>query len=590
MAVNETAIELFTNGPSTTVAASQLAVAAGTTQTWTVASSTGFPAVTTANGQQFHISDPAVPTELIIVTNISGVTWTVIRGAEGTTPVAHAGGFTIQNVLTAGFLNRAVVQVMPSGDTTGVTDTALLSAANAALPNGGKILLGPGNFYVTAAGVGANAFAPSAQTTGGTTGGAPVSVQGVKGNTTIFVVGSCTGIYYHRSSAYPAQPFGVAAQLPVGSITDLTIDLTNAAPGATGLDIGDGWGHRVQNVHVVNGSQTQSFTATLGSPCVFTVTTAPANGFLVVLSGASLPTPFVAGQAYYVVNRTGTTFQLSATPGGTGINSSSTGSGTHNSTLPWRICNRVQYTEKSRFQLVSQNNAVAGVIDNITTALNSHKYCEYDLEVFMNTNMQGVIISASATLSGRGLFLHGNSDVTSATSGAPTNNVAALNIMNSANLTQAEIRMNVEGDTGVGTGTVFPYGIYGDGTGFFKMVTGLISHSLSNGVINGAEFSFNGVIENDTALAQLAPTAAQGTSSSNPAVPATTVTFKNTAPANMVYVTAGASSCAVFSSGNTVTVPASGLMGFYIPGGGNIKLTYSNAPTWVWMSAVQSQF
>jgi hypothetical protein len=82
------------------------APAPGTVETWTVASSAGFPAVLAAATQptQFHVSDPALASELITVTNISGLTWTVTRGAEGTTPVAHTAGFTVKQVVTAGGL------------------------------------------------------------------------------------------------------------------------------------------------------------------------------------------------------------------------------------------------------------------------------------------------------------------------------------------------------------------------------------------------------------------------------------------------------------------------------------------------------
>lgn len=78
------------------------APAPGTQQTWTVASSGSFPAVNSGATQpiQFHVSDPALASELITVTNISGLTWTVLRGAEGTTPVAHTAGFTIKQVVT----------------------------------------------------------------------------------------------------------------------------------------------------------------------------------------------------------------------------------------------------------------------------------------------------------------------------------------------------------------------------------------------------------------------------------------------------------------------------------------------------------
>jgi len=98
-------MELFQNNQATTTVSSggTTAPAAGTSESWTVASSAMFG--TAATGiSQFHVSDIALPTEVITVTNVSGTTWTVTRGAENTTPVAHTTGFTVYQNTTAGFL------------------------------------------------------------------------------------------------------------------------------------------------------------------------------------------------------------------------------------------------------------------------------------------------------------------------------------------------------------------------------------------------------------------------------------------------------------------------------------------------------
>ena len=97
---------LYANNASTTVAAGKTAVGAGTVEAWAVASSAGFPAPGTL--QQFHLTDPDAPTELMAVTAVSGTNWTVIRGAESaagaTIPVSHAAGFTVYQVASAGDL------------------------------------------------------------------------------------------------------------------------------------------------------------------------------------------------------------------------------------------------------------------------------------------------------------------------------------------------------------------------------------------------------------------------------------------------------------------------------------------------------
>jgi len=76
------------------------APAPGSTETWTVASSDGFPVPSAGN--PFYAGDPVLSSEMVAVTDVSGVTWTVIRGALASVPVAHAAGFTVRQVVSAG--------------------------------------------------------------------------------------------------------------------------------------------------------------------------------------------------------------------------------------------------------------------------------------------------------------------------------------------------------------------------------------------------------------------------------------------------------------------------------------------------------
>ena len=98
----------YTNNPSTTTTSTYGtdAPSSGYSESWVVTSSSAFPAATNAATPTviFHVADPAKPTELIAVTNVSGTTWTVTRGAENTTPVAHASGATFYQVVSAGDL------------------------------------------------------------------------------------------------------------------------------------------------------------------------------------------------------------------------------------------------------------------------------------------------------------------------------------------------------------------------------------------------------------------------------------------------------------------------------------------------------
>ena len=114
------AVEVFANLANTTVTSGgTTAPAAGTTETWTASSSASVPPVssTATPATQLHVADISANSEIILVTNISGATWTVTRGAEGTTPVAHTAGFTVYQVTPGGWLGPAASQLAaPPGD------------------------------------------------------------------------------------------------------------------------------------------------------------------------------------------------------------------------------------------------------------------------------------------------------------------------------------------------------------------------------------------------------------------------------------------------------------------------------------------
>jgi hypothetical protein len=146
-----TPVTISANNPSTTATSSSgtTAPSAGTTETWTMTSSASFPAASNSAipPTQFHIGDPVLPAEYILVTNISGTTWSVTRGAEGSTPVAHASAATYYQVFTAADLNALLTKAggALSGalSTTPATLTDASSiAVNAALSGVFRVTLG----------------------------------------------------------------------------------------------------------------------------------------------------------------------------------------------------------------------------------------------------------------------------------------------------------------------------------------------------------------------------------------------------------------------------------------------------------------
>jgi hypothetical protein len=73
-----------------------------------------------------------------------------------------------------------------------------------------------------------------------------------------------------------------------------------------------------------------TFTVTIAAPAVVTTTIALIDGTAIsLITTGSLPTGLTPGVTYYVINSTGTTFNLAATPTGAAITTSGTQSGVH---------------------------------------------------------------------------------------------------------------------------------------------------------------------------------------------------------------------------------------------------------------------
>jgi len=154
------AVEVFANDGAATVASGGATTpVAGTVESWTLGSST-LPAVSSSATPPTwcYITDQANDAEKMLVTNISGSTATVTRGADGTTPIAHASGFTVNQVAT-----RASLTALQSpawlnaatwfgADPAGAADstTAIQNALNAA-GTGGVVYLPAGTYKLTAA-------------------------------------------------------------------------------------------------------------------------------------------------------------------------------------------------------------------------------------------------------------------------------------------------------------------------------------------------------------------------------------------------------------------------------------------------------
>jgi hypothetical protein len=107
------ALEAYTNdGTGAVISGGTGAPASGTVETWTVSVTVAFPvaSATASPPTQFYIADQAASGELekVLITACPGgtgtQTWTVTRGADGSSTTTHASGFTVQQVITGASL------------------------------------------------------------------------------------------------------------------------------------------------------------------------------------------------------------------------------------------------------------------------------------------------------------------------------------------------------------------------------------------------------------------------------------------------------------------------------------------------------
>ena len=190
---------------------------------------------------------------MIAVTNVSGSTWTVTRGSESTTPVAHLLGFTVYQVVTAGAFTQIRstdwlnVVTMFGADPTGAADstTAIQDALNA-IPAGGGVVYVPSGTYKVSSTL---------------TAGSITTLQGDGSSTVLSAAGTSFSGSYMIELANPASTYQVAVRdlyLIPGTLSGSTlsgpggiqIDNTGWSGGTTTI-IGDTL-HTLENVTVFN--------------------------------------------------------------------------------------------------------------------------------------------------------------------------------------------------------------------------------------------------------------------------------------------------------------------------------------------------
>jgi hypothetical protein len=570
------ATTVYSNNAATTVTLGGTgAPASGTTETWTVSSSSSFPAASATAGTQFHVADPNAASEKITVASIAGSTWSVVRGAEGTTPVAHADGFTVVQVVTAGDYGalQAATGLTPSGDTTGVSDAAALNAAIDALIAGGVVggalALGPGHFYVSAGVI------LAAQAASGVTGGQGVSLAGSGPATVLHVVGDCTGIYAHRSSNYGGQ-YGLAADQVVPYIRDLIIDGTYATGTGTGLDLGDGWGWNV-DVTIVNFTSPYTTGLWLINRGLFNEKSRFNANLLncqnPVILDVALPPNSDTSHEYCEH-----AFYLFCNAGQNGIvvqNGAWLGGGTFrvrgNFGTSASVLGAFSYTatDASPCVFTATGSAFTDGEPVILTA-GTPPTGFTAATIYWATGVSGDQFSLASSLGGTAL---GSASTGSGTAQSAT---AVLTLNGSdgtgtnTHFTHVNVDIVVESNEGSANG---PYTIlFGSGANTIHDCWGGVAFQDTPwNVSNAAEgqFTFRGVVEGDTALNAI----------TTPSFPTSGSPLTNSQSDVMAYISGG--TITAISVGSVATGRTSGA--FFLPMGQTITVTYTGSPTWAWV-------
>jgi hypothetical protein len=237
------------------------------------------------------------------------------------------------------------------------------------------------------------------------------------------------------------------------------------------------------------------------------------------------------------------------------------------------IINRHFWTEKGKFVLHLMNNDTAMAIDTTGgPGTISHEYCEYVVYMFCNgTNapnpdtQNGIVIRGGSNCAGSSFWIRGNMGGNT----APVTAQAGLTVTGTENtgtnfsrIFASFIDMKVEGN-----GSNFPLGILmGSASNSIEQCFGRIGHSLQNSNLNGAEFTFRGMLAGDSTLNNGWPSTA---------FPGVGVPWANLGPDAVVCIQGTGPVVINGSHGTGLTSGA-----FFVPAGGEIEVD-TTAPT-VW--------
>jgi peptidoglycan/xylan/chitin deacetylase (PgdA/CDA1 family) len=609
-------VELFSNQGQTTVTnGGTTAPSIGTVETWTVTSSASFPpalsGVSTGTGAfwVFHVTDPAAPSESVMVTNVAGTTWTVTRGADGTTPVTHAPGFTVQNTVPASVLTAMALNMPPRGSWPPEAASAVIDTpfAGQATPPATRLVVTPtftasggsgnntdavnyalGTFGVTAATSGAGGSSLIQGTFQLNSVNTPLNMLGkslviwMKRTTFSNFLGSyprvclgdtsLTNYYYWATKENPAQPWALDGEwirmtLPFGaahtvgspnraSLAAITIQTFDASTGPATVTLG--------------GVATMAEAATQWPHGVVSWTCD--DGYA---SQFSVAAPYMDryGQraTSYIITETlwnpvfGSYFTLAQARQLEQMNGWEMG-----------VHSYTAYNHNASYTGISDAAALADMQAGKFWLLNNGFRCPetfcYPEGLYNDATMTNCLSNFASSLS-----ISQNGDDPGET-WPPADRARIRRVM----IGPATVTATIQGyiDAAVANHQWLVLGWHD----LSASPTGL--QSLTSQFLTLVDYvASSGIACLPVSEVLKAPQVPQPCGVlTAPSVPATTVALGNPYSTDVtIYITAGASTCAVKLNATTVlTIPSAGVGTVRLESGATITLTYTSAPTWVW--------
>jgi hypothetical protein len=386
----------------------------------------------------------------------------------------------------------------PSGDTTGVADTAAFRAALVAL---GAAISGSAGAYVATGGsgiVGLRAGSYYFTNNAPKIRSAAIGIVGPgKAACTIFAVAG-GGQVATLNLTSDTWVLGTTR----APVRGFTVDGTNADNGARGITIGDGNMAFLDDVKVQN---FQGPTSTIGA--VVTKTDIVTNGTNTVTSATGF-TNVVAGQYVIGPNIAPGVKVVSVSGNNCVLTSPATGSASgltvwFGVSVGWDFCNQYGEMERARVRVDSEHNDIGYAFSATGTGDKSFDYGYWQLGIVSDTNALGVVFTETSNMIGGSFTLTGNYG----TSGGSNTGWGIALTGGVACLQYADIHVAVECDgSGTGPGSIYiGPGTAFVGTGTLRFIAAPAAWSASNmtqTILGNHQFGFAGFcqVSGDTYL------------------------------------------------------------------------------------------